>query len=93
MIDLDIDHLHTRTAAGHGLRETILYRLLGEVQAGAKAAGGEGGGGNCPPDSMNNTYICGIVLLLYIYKFLNAFYLHLKHNNFYTVLCVVFHNI
>ena len=32
MIDLDIDHLHTRTAAGHGLRETVLYRLLGEVQ-------------------------------------------------------------
>ena len=85
MIDLDIDHLHTRIAAGHGLRETILYRLLG-----AEAAGG---GGNCPPDSMNNTYICGIVLLLYIYKFLNAFYLHLKHNNYYTVLCVVFHNI
>ena len=32
MIDLDIDHLRTRTAAGHGLRETVLYRLLGEVQ-------------------------------------------------------------
>ena len=32
MIDLEIDHLHTRTAAGHGLRETVLYRLLGEVQ-------------------------------------------------------------
>ena len=49
MIDLGIDHLHTRIAAGHGLRETILYRLLGEVQAGAKAAGGEGGGGELPP--------------------------------------------
>ena len=32
LIDLDIDHLHTRTAGGHGLRETVLYRLLGEVQ-------------------------------------------------------------
>ncbi|KAM4068715.1 hypothetical protein ACB094_12G034100 [Castanea mollissima] len=32
MVDLDIDHLHIRTAAGHGLRETVLYRLLGEVQ-------------------------------------------------------------
>ena len=43
--------------------------------------------------SANNTYICGIDLLIYIYKFLNAFYLHLKHNNYYAVLCVMFHNI
>ena len=48
MIDLDIDHLHTRTAAGHGLRETVLYHLLGEVQAMAEAAGGEGGGAIAP---------------------------------------------
>jgi hypothetical protein len=32
MIDLDIDFLCTRTAAGHGLRETLFYCLLGEVQ-------------------------------------------------------------
>ena len=79
MIDLDIDHLHTRIAAGHGLRETILYRLLGEVQAGAEAAGGKGGGSNCPPDSMNNTYICGIVLLLYIYIYIYIYISFLMH--------------
>ncbi|XP_059434267.1 structural maintenance of chromosomes flexible hinge domain-containing protein GMI1 [Corylus avellana] len=32
MIDLDIDFLCTRAAAGHGLRETLFYCLLGEVQ-------------------------------------------------------------
>lgn len=32
MIDLDVGHLHTKTAAGHGLRETLFYSLLGEVQ-------------------------------------------------------------
>ncbi|KAJ4850803.1 hypothetical protein Tsubulata_009795 [Turnera subulata] len=32
MVNLDTDHLHTRTTAGHGLRETVLYRLLGELQ-------------------------------------------------------------
>ncbi|KAF5442725.1 hypothetical protein F2P56_035352 [Juglans regia] len=32
MIDLDVGHLHTRTAAGHGLRETLFYCLLREVQ-------------------------------------------------------------
>lgn len=32
MVDLDVGHLHTRTAAGHGLRETLFYCLLREVQ-------------------------------------------------------------
>ncbi|KMT16006.1 hypothetical protein BVRB_3g051850 isoform D [Beta vulgaris subsp. vulgaris] len=32
MIDIDVDHLQTRTYAGHGLRETLFYRLFGELQ-------------------------------------------------------------
>ncbi|XP_026658564.2 structural maintenance of chromosomes flexible hinge domain-containing protein GMI1 isoform X2 [Phoenix dactylifera] len=32
MINLDIDHLNTRTAAGYGLRETLFYRLFGKLQ-------------------------------------------------------------
>jgi len=28
MIDLDSDHLQTRTASGHGLRETVLFSLF-----------------------------------------------------------------
>ncbi|KAK1320484.1 hypothetical protein QJS10_CPA03g00894 [Acorus calamus] len=32
MINLDVHHLNTRTAAGHGLRETLYYRLFGDLQ-------------------------------------------------------------
>ncbi|KAL9250225.1 Structural maintenance of chromosomes flexible hinge domain-containing protein [Drosera capensis] len=32
MIDIAIDHLGTKTAAGHGLRETLFYRLFGKLQ-------------------------------------------------------------
>lgn len=32
MINLDIQHLNTRTDTGHGLRETLFYRLFGELQ-------------------------------------------------------------
>ncbi|KAL6127231.1 hypothetical protein ACLB2K_075272 [Fragaria x ananassa] len=32
MVDLDSHHIHTVTSAGHGLRETVLYCLLGELQ-------------------------------------------------------------
>ena len=32
MIYLDAIHLHMRTATGHGLRETLFYRLFGELQ-------------------------------------------------------------
>ncbi|KAJ4726669.1 Protein defective in meristem silencing 3 [Melia azedarach] len=32
MINLDDKHIHTRIAAGYGLRETLFYRLLGELQ-------------------------------------------------------------
>ncbi|XP_057951572.1 structural maintenance of chromosomes flexible hinge domain-containing protein GMI1 isoform X2 [Malania oleifera] len=32
MINLDIRHVHTTTSAGHGLRETLFYCLLGELQ-------------------------------------------------------------
>ena len=28
MIELDVNHLHTRTASGHGLRETVLFNLF-----------------------------------------------------------------
>lgn len=31
MVHLD-DHLHMRTTSGHGLRETLFYRLFGELQ-------------------------------------------------------------
>ncbi|KAF3432812.1 hypothetical protein FNV43_RR23914 [Rhamnella rubrinervis] len=31
MVDLDINHLYTKTSAGHGLRETLLYDLFGEL--------------------------------------------------------------
>ena len=32
MVDLESHHLLTRTTAGHGLRETLFYCLLGELQ-------------------------------------------------------------
>ncbi|KAM5557603.1 structural maintenance of chromosomes flexible hinge domain-containing protein GMI1 [Rosa sericea] len=32
MVDLDSHHLQTVTSAGHGLRETVLYCLFGELQ-------------------------------------------------------------
>ncbi|OVA08214.1 hypothetical protein BVC80_1101g15 [Macleaya cordata] len=32
LINLDVHHLHTRTAKGHGLRETLFYLLLGDLQ-------------------------------------------------------------
>ncbi|KAJ8536892.1 hypothetical protein K7X08_035293 [Anisodus acutangulus] len=32
MIFLPAEHLHFRTASGHGLRETLFYRLLGKLQ-------------------------------------------------------------
>ncbi|KAF6146065.1 hypothetical protein GIB67_033424 [Kingdonia uniflora] len=32
MINLDADHLFTRTAKGHGLRETLFYLLFGDLQ-------------------------------------------------------------
>ncbi|XAR52204.1 hypothetical protein NMG60_11020146 [Bertholletia excelsa] len=32
MVNLDVCHLHTRTNAGHGLRETLFYCLFGELQ-------------------------------------------------------------
>lgn len=32
LINLPVDHLYTRTGAGHGLRETLFYRLFGELQ-------------------------------------------------------------
>lgn len=32
MIYLDAHHLYTRTSGGKGLRETLFYHLLGEVQ-------------------------------------------------------------
>ncbi|KAH9603600.1 hypothetical protein KSS87_015976 [Heliosperma pusillum] len=32
MIDISAKHLKTKTAAGHGLRETLFYRLFGELQ-------------------------------------------------------------
>jgi hypothetical protein len=28
MIELDVNHLQTRTASGHGLRETVLFNLF-----------------------------------------------------------------
>ncbi|XP_060675499.1 structural maintenance of chromosomes flexible hinge domain-containing protein GMI1 isoform X2 [Ziziphus jujuba] len=31
MVDMDVDHLYTRTSAGHGLRETLFYHLFGEL--------------------------------------------------------------
>lgn len=31
MVDIDVDHLYTRTSAGHGLRETLFYHLFGEL--------------------------------------------------------------
>lgn len=31
MVDLDINHLYTKTSTGHGLRETLLYDLFGEL--------------------------------------------------------------
>lgn len=31
IVDLDINHLYTTTSAGHGLRETLLYELFGEL--------------------------------------------------------------
>ncbi|XP_071686179.1 structural maintenance of chromosomes flexible hinge domain-containing protein GMI1 [Rutidosis leptorrhynchoides] len=32
LIDIDVDHLNTKTDAGCGLRETLFYRLFGETQ-------------------------------------------------------------
>nr|KYP35695.1 hypothetical protein KK1_043252 [Cajanus cajan] len=32
MIDLDINYLHTTTASGHGLRETVLFNLFKKLQ-------------------------------------------------------------
>jgi len=32
IIDVDVDHLQTKTIAGHGLREILFYRLFGELQ-------------------------------------------------------------
>lgn len=32
MISLPAEHLQFRTASGHGLRETLFYRLLGKLQ-------------------------------------------------------------
>ncbi|KAD2805557.1 hypothetical protein E3N88_38934 [Mikania micrantha] len=32
MINIDVDHLDTKTDAGYGLRETLFYRLFGETQ-------------------------------------------------------------
>lgn len=32
MIDLDVNFRQWRTASGHGLRETLFYRLFGELQ-------------------------------------------------------------
>ncbi|KAF8008424.1 hypothetical protein BT93_K2181 [Corymbia citriodora subsp. variegata] len=32
MVDIDLDHLATRTTEGHGLRETLFYRLFGKLQ-------------------------------------------------------------
>ncbi|KAL3521652.1 hypothetical protein ACH5RR_019801 [Cinchona calisaya] len=32
MIELDVNFWHWRTASGHGLRETLFYRLFGELQ-------------------------------------------------------------
>lgn len=32
MIEIDVDHLETKTAAGYGLRETLFYGLFGELQ-------------------------------------------------------------
>lgn len=32
MVDLDINHLQTRTASGHGLRETVLFSLFKKLQ-------------------------------------------------------------
>lgn len=32
MIHISAKHLQFRTASGHGLRETLFYRLLGELQ-------------------------------------------------------------
>ncbi|GAB4858491.1 hypothetical protein Ancab_009967 [Ancistrocladus abbreviatus] len=32
LIDIDIENLHTRTVAGHGLRQTLFYRLFGMLQ-------------------------------------------------------------
>lgn len=32
MVNLDDHHMHIRTSAGNGLRETLLYRLFGELQ-------------------------------------------------------------
>lgn len=32
MIDIDVQFREWRTASGHGLRETLFYRLFGELQ-------------------------------------------------------------
>ena len=32
MVELEPDHLHTRTTTGQGLRETLFYCLFGELQ-------------------------------------------------------------
>lgn len=32
MVNLDGHHMHIRTSAGNGLRETLLYRLFGKLQ-------------------------------------------------------------
>lgn len=32
MINIDIDHLETKTISGCGIRETLFYRLFGEAQ-------------------------------------------------------------